>query len=81
MVLRFPNRYSRNLAFLMINSNVFFWRWRVLGDAFDVTSAFVCNCPVPRLLKEQVTSLSDTLLMALRSAKPPKCIEASPSQT
>ena len=31
---------------MLLNSNAFFWFWRVYGDGFDVTSGVVGRCPV-----------------------------------
>ena len=47
MNLLFDSEVAFDLAFLLINSNVFYWHWRVFGDAFDVTSDDVLNFPLP----------------------------------
>lgn len=46
MVLQFSRIEDAELAFVLLNSNVFYWLWRVYGDAAHVTRANVEMCPV-----------------------------------
>lgn len=65
VVLRFHSKAERDLAFVLINSNVFFWRWRVVGDAFDVTTNIIREFPVPRLEQDTVSELAKALEEAI----------------
>ena len=66
LTLTFEGAPERDLALVMINSNVFFWRWRVLGDAFDVTSSLIESCPVPILPEARIRTLAQSLRDALK---------------
>lgn len=46
MVLQFSRIEDAELAFVLLNSNVFYWLWRVYGDAAHVTRANIEICPV-----------------------------------
>ncbi len=65
MVLRFPCREHRDLAFVLLNSNVFFWLWRVIGDGFDVTTNQIEQCPTFGALDEECTKIAADLEAAL----------------
>jgi hypothetical protein len=43
--LRFATVEERDRALVLLNSNVYFWYWRVVGDGFDVTKGIVEACP------------------------------------
>lgn len=46
MTLWFGSEADRDIAAVLINSNAFFWYWRVLGDAFHVTQGNVGRIPL-----------------------------------
>jgi hypothetical protein len=50
---------------VLLNSNVFFWFWRVYGDGFDVTNAVVEQCPVFKPADGQYRSTAERLRGAL----------------
>jgi len=64
-ILNFSNDNDKNLAFVLINSNIFFWYWRIYGDGFDVTSGDITNFPLINLPLEVVEVLANKLLGAL----------------
>lgn len=43
--LLFGSAETRDLALVVLNSNVFFWYWRVVGDCFHVTIRDIASCP------------------------------------
>lgn len=45
----FDDEWSRDMAFLAVNSNVFYWLWCVIGDGFDVTTGNVAAMAIPRV--------------------------------
>jgi Eco57I restriction-modification methylase len=47
MTLSFRNAAGRDLAQVVLNSDVFFFWYRVWGDGFDVTRSLVGSCPIP----------------------------------
>lgn len=60
----FQNRHDLDLSLLAINSNLFFWWYRVYGDGFDVTQDIVESFPLPELTE----SLRDDLAARLRQS-------------
>jgi len=66
MTLYFNDRRSQDLAFVLLNSNAFFWFWRVYGDGFDVTSGVVTRCPVFAPKDNQFVQLAESLYGALK---------------
>lgn len=47
IVFSFASRDVRDLAMAALNSNVFYWYWRVFGDGFHVTKSMVESFPLP----------------------------------
>ena len=52
-MLFFDNEDSRNIAFALLNSNVFFWYWRARSDGFWVAREHIISMPIPKLDKER----------------------------
>lgn len=46
-LIKFENERARNVAFALINSNVFYWYWRSRSDGFWVSRDQILNMPVP----------------------------------
>lgn len=65
MTLRFGRRKDRDLAMILLNSNIFFWFWRVYGDSFHVTSGLVERCPVFDPQDEEFIEIANNLYDAL----------------
>lgn len=65
MRLTFVDKKSQFLAALLINSNVFFWLWRVYGDSFHVTLKWVADCPVFEPLDDEYIHIASELFEAL----------------
>jgi hypothetical protein len=65
MTLYFTDRRTQDLAFVLLNSNAFFWFWRVYGDGFDVTSGVVGRCPVFKQTGDEFLQLAQHLYRAL----------------
>ncbi|MHB1463293.1 MAG: Eco57I restriction-modification methylase domain-containing protein [Armatimonadota bacterium] len=61
LTLTFDSKYSRDLMGLLINSNVFYWYWRVFGDGFVINVDTISCFPVPEIPMEEVSSLADEL--------------------
>lgn len=66
MNLYFRDRRSQDLAFVLLNSNAFFWLWRVYGDGFHVTSGVVGRCPVFSSEDDGFLGLAKELYAALQ---------------
>jgi hypothetical protein len=68
--LRFKTEDDRNLAMLLLNSNVFFWWYRLFGDSFDVFLWLVKSCPVPPQVKfnAEFHQLVNETYMAINSS-------------
>lgn len=64
MTLRFRDEDSRLLALVLINSDFFFWWYRIFGDGFDVTGGLVETCPVPKHPNEGYREIARELLDA-----------------
>ena len=67
MTLYFNDKRSQDIAFVTINSNVFFWFWRVFGDGFDVTTGVVGKCPIFSQIDGDFLQIADDLYNALPS--------------
>jgi hypothetical protein len=63
--LYFGSQDDADLALLGLNSNLFFWLWRVIGDSFHVTLAFLDACPLPARLDDKGRALLVRLRMAM----------------
>jgi hypothetical protein len=61
MTLTFRDEKARQLARVLLNSNFFFWFYRVFGDGFDVTQQLVLGCPVPPKPKAGFEVLAEAL--------------------
>ena len=68
MTLTFGTEDDRSLAMVLLNSNAFFWLWRVYGDSFHVTSTWTGLCPVFKPQDEEYKEIAQQLYAAL-----PKC--------
>jgi len=55
----FKNQNALDVATVVLNSNLFFWWYRVWGDGFDVTRNLVLSCPVPPKPKSSLANLAD----------------------
>lgn len=64
MTLRFKDAESANIARVLLNSNFFFWWYRVFGDGFDVTGGLVASCPMPPKPLPGYDSLAKKLVAA-----------------
>jgi hypothetical protein len=64
MTLHFRDADARALALVVLNSNFFFWWYRVFGDGFDVTGDLVESCPIPPRPDDGYKSLAAELLEA-----------------
>lgn len=64
-ILYFQNAENRDLAFVIINSNIFFWHWRVYGDGFDVTQGDITTFPLVRIKRDRVRIIAQKLREAL----------------
>ncbi|RZK13497.1 MAG: hypothetical protein EOO43_17835, partial [Flavobacterium sp.] len=42
----FKDKNSLDLALVILNSNVFFWYWRIMGDSFHLTSGTILSFPL-----------------------------------
>ncbi|HEX9990482.1 MAG TPA: Eco57I restriction-modification methylase domain-containing protein [Chloroflexia bacterium] len=60
------DEWTRDLAFLALNSNVFYWVWCMLGDGFHVTGEVVNMMALPNvpISDPQTVQLRDKLLGA-----------------
>ena len=65
MILRFKTQDDQFLAMVLLNSNVFFWFWRVYGDSFHVTKAWVEMCPVCEPMDDGYITIANKLLAAI----------------
>ncbi len=63
--IHFLNQQDRDLAMVLLNSNAFFWLWRVYGDSFHITMAWIDMCPVFPCQDEQYLDLAKDLRAAL----------------
>jgi hypothetical protein len=61
MTLMFDDAESRAIAIVLLNSDVFFWFWRVFGDGFDVHSGLVERVPAPSAADAECRSLAEDL--------------------
>jgi hypothetical protein len=61
--LRFRDRSARQIAEVVLNSNLFYWYWRISGDGFHLTHTIINNFPLPQFL------LSDARLSANLTAQ------------
>jgi hypothetical protein len=64
-ILYFRSEADRDLAFVLINSNIFFWHWRIYGDSFHVTSGDIASFPLVNIQSDKVKSLAEKLKRAL----------------
>ena len=64
MVLSFRDADARKLGLVLLNSDFFFWWYRVFGDGFDVTQTLVESCPVPVRPDGTYRNLADRLIQA-----------------
>jgi len=64
MTLHFRDEDSRLLGLVLLNSDFFFWWYRVYGDGFDVTGDLVETCPTPRQPNEGYREIARDLLAA-----------------
>ena len=67
MTLTFKDATAVQLARVVLNSNFFFWFYRVFGDGFDVTQQLVLGCPVPPKPKPGFEELAEALRKAASS--------------
>lgn len=63
--LHFRTRDERDFAFVLLNSNVFFWLWRVSGDGFDVTMSTISSCPIFRPSNSLHSKIAEEMYQAL----------------
>lgn len=59
--LVFESPDKRDLARVLINSNVFYWYWRAFGDGFLVNVDLVGSFPVPNVIDDGYHELVDEL--------------------
>lgn len=65
----FDSPETRYLAVVLLNSNVFFWLWRVYGDGFHVTAKWIADCPVFEPRDHEYVEIAKQILSAN-----PECI-------
>lgn len=65
-IFKFQNERDLALGLLAINSNLFFWWYRVYGDGFDVTKDLVESFPLPELTEPLRLNLSAQLREAIK---------------
>jgi hypothetical protein len=46
-ILNFPDEWTRDVAMVTLNSNVFYWLWYTLGDGFHVTAGNCASMVLP----------------------------------
>lgn len=65
-VIAFEDEWMRDLAVVVLNSNIFYWLWYVLGDGFHVTNDNAETMVLPNVQRgdEETTRLRDSLLNA-----------------
>jgi hypothetical protein len=63
--VRFMKEADCDLAMLLLNSNCFFWLWRVLGDGFHVTLREIESCPLPSSTDESFRVIAAKLRRAI----------------
>lgn len=67
MTLYFNDKRSQDIAMVLLNSNAFFWFWRVYGDGFDVTTGVVGKCPIFSQVDNDFLQIANDLYSALSS--------------
>jgi hypothetical protein len=65
LTLTFHNAADRDLAFILLNSNVHYWHWIIFGDGFATNVETVASFPVPCLPSSEVSQFSRRLFDAL----------------
>jgi hypothetical protein len=60
------DQWTRDVAIVALNSNVFYWLWCALGDGFDVTGEVISSMALPNVPKDDIETrqLYDALLNA-----------------
>ena len=60
----FVDEWTRDLAMLSINSNIFYWLWCVIGDGFDVPLSNLLSMVYPNVASDdaQTLQLRDKLM-------------------
>lgn len=66
MSIYFRTSRDKDLAMTLLNSNAFFWLWRVYGDSFHVTAGVVGACPVFDPKDEEFLQIARKLYGALK---------------
>ena len=63
-VLAWEKEWTRDVAMLALNSNVFYWLWCALGDGLDVTTDNIEMMVIPDVSEDDLETLRlrDTLL-------------------
>ncbi len=61
MIFGFDDAEDAAIARVLLNSNFFFWWFRVFGDAFDVTRWLVESCPWPRPARPGAGAIAERL--------------------
>ncbi|MEN6520526.1 MAG: DNA methyltransferase [Armatimonadota bacterium] len=69
LTLTFNCQYDRDLMGILVNSNVFYWYWRVFGDGFVTNVDTVACFPVPELPVDDVSALANELWNAAPHCK------------
>ena len=69
LTLTFPNSKSRDLAAILINSNVHYWYWMAFGDGFVTNVDAVANFPFPELPEEEAQELATKLFNNLEECR------------
>ena len=68
-LLRFDSEWTRDVAFVTLNSNVFFWHWCAFGDGFHVTVETIISMILPQVPVDDAETirLRDRVLDAAES--------------
>jgi len=67
--LRFSGHQDRNAAECVLNSNLFYWVWRVSGDGFHLTRTVIEGFPIPETFAAAVVE-HDRLVHQLKMVRP-----------
>ncbi len=65
LTLTFHNQHDRDLAAVLINSDIHYWYWLTYGDGFVTNVDIVAKFPVPELPESEVRDYASRLFDAL----------------
>jgi hypothetical protein len=56
--LFFKDKDALDLATVIINSNIFFWYWRIYGDSFHLTSGMISSFPLFKVINSDYKKIA-----------------------